>query len=33
VISLEYGFHKWRCLDDRCRHIFAKEIEFLLCFV
>ena len=28
VISLEYGFHKWRCLDDQCRHIFAKEIEF-----
>lgn len=28
VISLEYGFHKWRCLNDQCRHIFAKEIEF-----
>ena len=28
VISLEYGFHKWRCLNDRCRHIFAKEIDF-----
>ncbi len=28
VVSLEYCFHKWRCLNDRCRHIFAKEIEF-----
>lgn len=28
VISLEYGFHKWRCLNEKCRHIFAKEIEF-----
>ena len=28
VVTLEYGFHKWRCLDDRCRHIFAKEIDF-----
>lgn len=28
VISLEYGFHKWRCLNDQCRHVFAKEIEF-----
>ena len=28
VISLEYDFHKWRCLNDQCRHIFAKEIEF-----
>lgn len=28
VVSLEYGFHKWRCLNDQCRHIFAKEIEF-----
>ena len=28
VISLEYGFHKWRCLNEQCRHIFAKEIEF-----
>ena len=28
VISLEYGFHKWRCLNDQCRHIFAKEIGF-----
>ncbi len=28
VISLEYGFHKWRCLNAECRHIFAKEIEF-----
>ena len=28
VVSLEYCFHKWRCLNDQCRHIFAKEIEF-----
>lgn len=28
VVSLEYGFHKWRCLNNQCRHIFAKEIEF-----
>ena len=28
VISLEYGFYKWRCLNGQCRHIFAKEIEF-----
>ncbi len=28
VVSLEYGFHKWRCMNDQCRHIFAKEIEF-----
>lgn len=28
VISLEYCFHKWRCLNERCHHIFAKEIEF-----
>ena len=28
VVSLEYGFHKWRCLNDQCRHIFAKDIEF-----
>ena len=28
VVTLEYGFHKWRCLDARCRHIFAKEIDF-----
>lgn len=28
VISLEYRFYKWRCLNDRCRHIFAKDIGF-----
>ena len=28
VISLEYGFYKWRCLNERCRHIFAKDISF-----
>ena len=28
VISLEYCFHKWRCLNEKCRHIFAKEIDF-----
>ena len=24
VISLEYDFHKFRCLNDACHHIFAK---------
>lgn len=28
VITLEYGFHKFRCLNSECRHIFAKEIHF-----
>ncbi len=28
VVSLEYGFHKWRCLNMKCRHIFAREIDF-----
>ena len=28
VISMEYSFHKWRCLNGECRHIFAKEIQF-----
>lgn len=28
VISLEYRFYKWRCLNDKCRHIFAKDIGF-----
>lgn len=28
TISIEYGFHKWRCLNNQCRHIFAKEIDF-----
>lgn len=28
VINLEYCFHKFRCLNDECRHIFAKEIHF-----
>lgn len=28
VISLEYRFYKWRCLNEKCRHIFAKDIGF-----
>ena len=28
VVTLEYGFHKFRCLNHECRHIFAKEIHF-----
>lgn len=28
VILLEYEFHKYRCLNSECRHIFAKEIHF-----
>jgi len=28
VVTLEYDFHKFRCLNDACRHIFAKEIRF-----
>lgn len=28
VISLEYDFHKFRCLNNNCRHIFTKEIHF-----
>lgn len=28
VVTLEYGFHKFRCLNSECRHIFAKEIHF-----
>lgn len=28
VISLEYDFHKFRCLNEQCRHIFAKKIHF-----
>lgn len=28
VVMLEYGFHKFRCLNSECRHIFAKEIHF-----
>lgn len=28
VVTLEYGFHKFRCMNNECRHIFAKEIHF-----
>lgn len=28
VVTLEYGFHKFRCLNNECRHVFAKEIHF-----
>ena len=28
VITLEYDFYKFRCLNKNCRHIFAKEITF-----
>ena len=28
VVTLEYGFHKFRCLNHECRHIFAKTIHF-----
>lgn len=28
VIKLEYGFYKFRCLNEACRHIFAKTIHF-----
>lgn len=28
VISLTYGFYKYRCLNEKCRHVFAKEINF-----
>lgn len=28
VISLEYRFYKWRCLNPKCRHIFARDIAF-----
>lgn len=28
VITLEYNFYKWRCLNEKCRHIFARDIEF-----
>ena len=28
VISLEYRFYKWRCLNEKCRHIFARDISF-----
>lgn len=28
VVTLEYGFHKYRCLNPECRHIFAKDIHF-----
>lgn len=28
VITLEYDFHKYRCLNENCHHIFAKDICF-----
>lgn len=28
VISVEYEFYKWRCLNKECRHIFPKKIDF-----
>lgn len=28
VVTLEYDFYKFRCLNENCRHIFAKEITF-----
>ena len=28
VISLEYKFYKWRCLNEKCRHVFAHDIQF-----
>lgn len=28
AVTLEYNFYKWRCLNEGCRHIFAKEIRF-----
>ena len=28
VVSLTYEFFKYRCLNENCRHIFAKEIGF-----
>lgn len=28
VISLEYRFYKWRCLNEKCKHIFAHDIGF-----
>lgn len=28
VVFLEYEFHKYRCLNSECRHIFAKKIHF-----
>ena len=28
IISLEYKFYKWRCLNEKCKHIFARDISF-----
>lgn len=28
IVLLEYEFHKYRCLNSECHHIFAKEIHF-----
>lgn len=28
IISLEYNYYKWRCLNEKCTHIFAREIGF-----
>ena len=28
VISVEYEFYKWRCLNKECRHIFSKKVDF-----
>lgn len=28
AITLEYDFYKFRCLNNNCRHIFAKDISF-----
>ena len=28
VISLNFEFYKYRCQNDACRHIFAKDINF-----
>ena len=27
-VTLTYNFHKYRCLNPKCKKIFAKEIEF-----
>lgn len=28
VITLDYGFYKYRCLNPECRHIFSQPIHF-----
>lgn len=28
VINIEYNFYKFRCLNEKCRHIFAKDVAF-----